>query len=62
MAGTRIETLKEMHLTTDLREGAEIVALLSAGGVTALADLHLTGGPGLLAGTDRGVITALSRA
>ena len=26
MAGKRIETLKEMHLTTDLREGAEIVA------------------------------------
>ncbi len=26
MAGTRIETLKEMHLITDLREGAEIVA------------------------------------
>jgi hypothetical protein len=25
MAGRRIETLKEMHLTTDLREGAEIV-------------------------------------
>ncbi len=26
MTGTRIETLKEMHLITDLREGAEIVA------------------------------------
>ena len=26
MSGTRIETLKQMRLTTDLREGAEIVA------------------------------------
>lgn len=26
MAVTRIETLKEMHLTTDLGEGAEVVA------------------------------------
>lgn len=49
MAGTRIETLKEMHLTADLREGSEIVVLLSAGGVTAPA------------GTDKGTITALSR-
>ncbi len=57
MSGARIETLKEMHLTTDLGEGAEIVALLSAGGVTALAD-----GPGLLAGADKDTITALSRA
>jgi hypothetical protein len=62
MAESRIVTLKEMHLTTDLREGSEIVALLSAGGVTALAGLPLADGPGLLAGTDRGVITALSRA
>ena len=61
MSGTRIEKLKEMHLTTDLGEGAEIVALLSAGGVTALAGLHLADGPGLPAGADRGVVTALSR-
>lgn len=61
MAGTRIETLKEMHLTADLREGSEIVVLLSAGGVTALAGLHLADGPGLPAGTDKGTITALSR-
>ena len=52
MAETRIETLKEMHLVTDLREGAEIVAP---------AGLRLAGGPGLLAGTDRGAITALRR-
>ena len=62
MSGARIETLKEMHLTTDLVEGAEIVALLSAGGLTALVGPRLADGPGLPAGADKDTITALSRA